>query len=74
MRRSDRLSLAIKEVANSVMTSLKKPSGTIKNTKSSNPNNTSSMKPKHNTSINNDEDFKFDTDKKHSSDSRQQEE
>ena len=64
MRRSDRLSLAIKDVANSVMTSLKKPSGTAKNTKSSNPNNTSSLKPKHNTSINNDDDFKFDADKK----------
>ena len=47
MHRSDRLSLAIKEVANSVVNSInKKGTGedTIKNTKSSNPLGVSSGK------------------------------
>ena len=51
MHRSDRLSLAIKEVANSVVNSIKKkgtgPGGeTVKDTKSSNPLGVSSVKTK----------------------------
>jgi hypothetical protein len=65
MHRSDRLSLAIKEVANSVVNSIKKKGtgavgDTTKNTKSSNPLGVSSVKTKQNNpSINNDEEFQF---------------
>lgn len=78
MHRSDRLSLAIKEVANSVVSSIKKKGGgggggTANNTKSSNGIGVSSMQTKlHNTSINNDDDFKFDLDKKASSNNKEE--
>ncbi len=62
MQRSDRLSIAIKEIAHSAMSSFKQHSATMKFTKSSKKMD-SSNNPKKNASINNDEneDFHFDS-------------
>ena len=70
MRRSDRLGVAAKEFANSIFNSVKKGTGTTNNTKSSKTNGTLSVYRMQNTSINNEDDFQYDADKKLSRNSK----